>query len=451
MINNQYLLGKVLGRGSYGTVHEATDTLSGRRVAIKEMDAKKLRRSKAMAQGLRGGMPMRGGGVFRGVGGRRPPPGSAPATPTQPPAEAPKQDPIDLVRGEIAIMKKLQHPNIVRLYEVLHNPDQEVIYMVYELLEKGVIMEVGLDTTSEPFTEEKARFYFRQLILGIEYLHEHDIAHRDIKPDNLLISKDDVLKIVDFGVSEIFGSQGNDKSKKSEGSPAFFAPELCIPNHGEISSRAVDVWAMGVTLYCLVRGQLPFSGNSIINLYEDVKNSKFVCPLKFHIVRFCRLDKNPATRITVDQIREHAWVTQSGNDPLLPTKAQNCQKLVTEITKEEMASAVSTLNPVWTVMRAIQKFKTRLTPTGSRSTSNNDLAASNRNLSGEIMATSVTGSFASLVMNNLGQKSSDVVEAAVPVTQSSLGGLNTVPGASVGDLKDLAKVTPAWLDSKLKD
>ncbi|KAJ3059414.1 hypothetical protein HDU98_004563, partial [Podochytrium sp. JEL0797] len=324
-LNGQYVLEKVLGRGSYGTVHLAHDTARDRHVAIKELDAKKLKRRQRMAAppaaqpGVSPRAAHSGGfrqGVFRGVGGRRPVPSATPSAPASPLPSTenlnhlptPQPDPIDLVREEIAIMKKLQHPNIVRLYEVLHDPNQEIIYMVYELVDNGTLMDVSLDSTCEPLSEEDARFYFRQLILAIEYLHEHDIAHRDIKPDNLLINKQKVLKIVDFGVSEIFSNKGNDKTSKSEGSPAFFAPELCVPRHGEISAKAVDLWAMGVTLYCLTRGKLPFTGGSIVDLYEDVKNSNPQLnssstsdSLADLLNRL--LDKNPATRITMDELR----------------------------------------------------------------------------------------------------------------------------------------------------
>lgn len=103
-------------------------------------------------------------------------------------------------------------------------------------------------------------------------MHANDIVHRDIKPDNLLISKDDVLKIVDFGVSEMF-VKGNDRLKKSAGSPAFMAPELCVTRHGEVSGKAADIWSMGVTLYCLIYGKTPFMSSNIIELYEQIKEA----------------------------------------------------------------------------------------------------------------------------------------------------------------------------------
>ena len=81
------------------------------------------------------------------------------------------------------------------------------------------------------------------------------------------------MKIVDFGVSEIF-VKGNDRLKKSAGSPAFMAPELCVAKHGEISGIAADIWSMGVTLYCMIYGQTPFMTTNLLELYDMIKNKE---------------------------------------------------------------------------------------------------------------------------------------------------------------------------------
>ncbi|KAJ3314871.1 hypothetical protein HDV04_005292 [Boothiomyces sp. JEL0838] len=327
---NQYTITKQLGSGSFGTVHLAYDADNDRKVAIKECSKSKLRKQKNQALGV---FPGRGRGRGGGVGRR--------VTVSRPAQVAPPQNPIDLVRGEIAILKKLNHPNIVKLYEVLDDPKQDSLFMVFELCEKGAVMDVSMDKSVKPLDIKVARKYFQQLILGIEYLHEHGIAHRDIKPDNMLISKDGVVKIVDFGVSEMF-SKGNDRFKNTAGSPAFYAPETCNLSHGEISAMAADVWAMGVTLYCMAFGKLPFTGNSIIQLYDNIRDDS--------------LDKDPNTRITMDELRIDLWVTDDGKSPLI-TMEENCSVTLLEITQNDIDAAVKPLANLFTVLKAVSKLK----------------------------------------------------------------------------------------------
>ncbi|KAJ3040322.1 hypothetical protein HK097_002590 [Rhizophlyctis rosea] len=224
-----------------------------------------------------------------------------------------------------------------------------------------------MDKPSKPLPIEDARQYFRQMILGIEYyvdshsskVHEHDIAHRDIKPDNMLVSADNVLKLVDFGVSEMF-TKDSDKLKKSAGSPAFFAPEMCVPHHGDMSARAADIWALGVTLFCMCFGRLPFNGASIIDLYESIKNDVPPIPkdadpqLQDCLLKL--LQKNPEARIGMADLREHPWVTKGGKDPMI-SKEENCTEMVMEITEEELKSAVKGVSGLFTVLKAVNKLK----------------------------------------------------------------------------------------------
>ncbi|KAJ3087575.1 hypothetical protein HK102_010746 [Quaeritorhiza haematococci] len=405
---NQYILQKIIGQGSFGTVHLAVDTSqSGRKFAIKEFSKIRLRRNKLSREGggafgLRGRFRGRGGRGRGGVGAgvthsqmnswssapsltspqspgspsgttiaastfTSSPPGSGSSTPNS----------IDLVRGEIAILKKLRHRNIVRLYEVLDDPDDDSLFMVYELCENGALMDVSLEKSAEPFSEEQARIYMHQILL----VHENDIVHRDIKPDNLLIDGNGVLKIVDFGVSEMF-SKGNDKSKRSAGSPAFFAPEMCMAQHGELSAKATDMWAIGVTLYCMIFGCLPFPGPSIVDLYEHIKTKEpeippgtnptlvdlfskitttmllvaFVLLTKPNAFMALRLQKDPSKRITMDELRVHPWITNNGTDPPL-SKEENCVGLVTFITEEELKNAVKNINKLYYVLKAVSKLK----------------------------------------------------------------------------------------------
>lgn len=102
-------------------------------------------------------------------------------------------------------------------------------------------------------------------------MHAQGIVHRDIKPDNCLINEDDVLKIVDFGVSEMFEKQSDMTTAKSAGSPAFMPPELCVAKHGNVSGRAADIWSMGVTLYCLRYGRIPFEKTHLLDMYQAIR------------------------------------------------------------------------------------------------------------------------------------------------------------------------------------
>src|SRR6195952_115540 len=104
-------------------------------------------------------------------------------------------------------------------------------------------------------------------------VHAQGVVHRDIKPDNLLLTEDNVLKVVDFGVSEMFEKASDMMTAKSAGSPAFLPPELCVTKHGDISGKAADIWSMGVSLYCLRFGKIPFECPGVLELYEAIKSN----------------------------------------------------------------------------------------------------------------------------------------------------------------------------------
>ncbi|KAF9166159.1 hypothetical protein DFQ26_008565 [Actinomortierella ambigua] len=341
---NQYALKEIIGRGAYGIVNLGVDVETGTQYAIKEFSKSKLRKkdkANLFKLGPRG----------RGRGRR---PADAPAAPGS------TGSPLDLIRGEIAILKKLNHINIVKLYEVLDDATDDSMYMVFEMCTKGILMNVSL--SEEPqgaFSDAECRDVFQQMVLGIEYLHEHDIVHRDIKPDNLLRSEDGTVKIVDFGVSEMF-DKGKDLTKKSAGSPAFMAPELCKHDHGEVSGKATDVWSMGVTLYCLRYGRLPFLSGNILDLQQMIRAnepdlSKEQDPAFTHFMKGL-LAKDPADRLTIDDMRNDPWLTNNGMEPLI-TKEENIQNAVMELTDDDLRGAIRTIANLATVMKAITKFK----------------------------------------------------------------------------------------------
>ncbi|KAM6165470.1 calcium/calmodulin-dependent protein kinase kinase 2 isoform 5-T5 [Erethizon dorsatum] len=279
---NQYTLKDEIGKGSYGVVKLAYNENDNTYYAMKVLSKKKLIRQ--------AGFP------------RRPPPrGTRPALGgcIQP------RGPIEQVYQEIAILKKLDHPNVVKLVEVLDDPNEDHLYMVFELVNQGPVMEVP---TLKPLSEDQARFYFQDLIKGIEYLHYQKIIHRDIKPSNLLVGDDGHIKIADFGVSNEF--KGSDALlSNTVGTPAFMAPESLSEACKIFSGKALDVWAMGVTLYCFVFGQCPFMDERIMCLHSKIKSQALEFPdqpdiaedLKDLITRM--LDKNPESRIVVPEIK----------------------------------------------------------------------------------------------------------------------------------------------------
>lgn len=138
-------------------------------------------------------------------------------------------------------------------------------------------------------------------------VHAQGIIHRDIKPDNCLITQDDVLKIVDFGVSEMFEKESEMSTAKSAGSPAFMPPELCVAKHGQVSGRAADIWSMGVTLYCLRYGQIPFEKHGMLELYEAIRNDDINLRGEqnpdFADLILRLLEKDPDRRINMEGLR----------------------------------------------------------------------------------------------------------------------------------------------------
>ena len=210
-------------------------------------------------------------------------------------------------------------------------------------------------------------------------MHSQSIIHRDIKPDNLLVAADDTLKVVDFGVSEMFEKPDSMKIKKSAGSPAFLAPELCSP-HGEVSGTAADIWSMGVCLYCLRYGKIPFNRASVLDMYEAIQTEQPKIPededpLFIGILKRL-LEKDPEQRITMAELRvgtarahlrkatnwlqEHQWVTKDGTDPLL-SKEENCAHKVEPPNELEISRAFTRkMDNVFCVLKAISKFKSLL-------------------------------------------------------------------------------------------
>jgi len=251
---------------------------------------------------------------------------------------------------EIAIWKKLDHPHCVNLKEVIDDPDHHKIYMVSELVTNGAVMPD--DIQADPIGVERARKYFVQLILGLEYLHLQKIIHRDIKPGNLLLTRDDNIKITDFGVSQLFGDDDEEmKSRSTSGTACFLAPEMTTGE--EFEGAPVDVWATGVTLYMFVFGTTPWRGihknedgdecSTLPELYRQIKEDPVPYPDTFsdealkdlfsHVM--C---KDVASRYSLTRIKEHRW-TPAPSDPTFCHPRGSM--IVLEVSDTDIAGAMS--------------------------------------------------------------------------------------------------------------
>lgn len=376
------------------------------------------------------------------------------------------------VKREIAIMKKLAHENIVRLKEVIDDPASKKVFMVLEYMEGGEVQwkdERGFPT----LTVDDARRTLRDVVLGLEYLHYQGIIHRDIKPANLLLDQHQKVKISDFGVSHfsyaLLVSSGGLPSMDSDierqkdpsladdrelaktaGSPAFFAPELCLAGEptgqtdvqsttrptlhsgqefpwtgkehastpkGEDNpskqnqvrppiTKAIDIWALGVTLYCLLFGHVPFTADNEFALFSVITKEDYELPSHMGADRILigprrkrwihqqpwtdeegdvdemhdhtketdvetsmlseealmvrdlldrLLEKDPVKRIKLDEVKAHPWLTRDLEDPPLWLKETDPSHLpFVEITHEDVETALTGFSKIKQTLKRLQ-------------------------------------------------------------------------------------------------
>jgi serine/threonine protein kinase len=169
--------------------------------------------------------------------------------------------------NEIQFLKECKHPNIIQIYEVFENI--EYIFFVTEYVEKGDLF--SLVKEEGPFEEKTFLNYFIQTLQGLQFIHNSQILHRDIKLDNMLLNNQDQIKICDFGISKRMAP--SQVSFEHIGTPVYLAPEI-IQDNG-YSGFGVDIWSLGVTTYIALTGEVPFKGNTIEELKENIKSFQF--------------------------------------------------------------------------------------------------------------------------------------------------------------------------------
>ncbi|XP_060747085.1 serine/threonine-protein kinase MARK2 isoform X7 [Tachysurus vachellii] len=253
----KYRLLKTIGKGNFAKVKLARHVLTGKEVAVKIIDKTQLNSSSLQK-------------LFR----------------------------------EVRIMKLLNHPNIVKLFEVIET--EKTLYLVMEYASGGEVFDYLV--AHGRMKEKEARAKFRQIVSAVQYCHQKCIVHRDLKAENLLLDADMNIKIADFGFSNEF-TLGN-KLDTFCGSPPYAAPELFQGK--KYDGPEVDVWSLGVILYTLVSGSLPFDGQNLKELRERVLRGKYRIP--FYMSTDCEnllkkfLILNPTKRGSLEQIMKDRWM-----------------------------------------------------------------------------------------------------------------------------------------------
>ncbi|XP_060093009.1 maternal embryonic leucine zipper kinase [Heteronotia binoei] len=212
------------------------------------------------------------------------------------------------VKTEIEAMKSLSHQHICRLYQVIETPEK--IFMVLEYCPGGELFDYII--AKDRLTEEEARIFFRQIVSAMAYVHNHGYAHRDLKPENLLIDAERNLKLIDFGLCAKPKGGLDYHLNTCCGSPAYAAPEL-IQGKAYIGSEA-DIWSMGVLLYALLCGFLPFDDDNVMALYKKIVRGKYEVPKWLSpgsvLLLHQMLQVDPKRRITVKHLLNHPWLMQ---------------------------------------------------------------------------------------------------------------------------------------------
>ena len=271
--SDYYELKEVIGKGKFGVVNLGIHKKTGKKVAVKILNKSKIKTSKDR----------------------------------------------ELVKIEIGILKLCHHPNIIRLLDHLENVDY--IFIVTEYIQGETLYKFFKKKKFE-FSETQACSIMRQIANGVKYLHNYGIVHRDLKPDNIMVTEQNnygVIKIMDFGLSKIVSSQ--EKLMDGFGTLSYVAPEILVRSP---YNKEVDIWSLGIILFYMLSGHLPFKGNKEAVLADKIVNDDF----EFDedewetrsknvrdLISSC-LVKDPEERITIEEFLDHPWFKNNLNQKI---------------------------------------------------------------------------------------------------------------------------------------
>ncbi|CAG7889461.1 unnamed protein product [Brassica rapa] len=274
----KYELGRRLGSGSFAKVHLARSIETNELVAVKIIDKKKTIDSNMEPRIIR----------------------------------------------EIDAMRRLRdHPNILKIHEVMATKSK--IYIVMELASGGELFSKLLRRGRLP--ESTARRYFQQLASALQFSHRDGVAHRDVKPQNLLLDREGNLKVSDFGLSALPEHLQNGLLHTACGTPAYTAPEV-ISRRGYDGAKA-DAWSCGVILFVLLVGEVPFDDSNIASMYRKIQRRDYKFPSwiskQAKSIIYQMLDPNPVTRMGIETVMKTTWFKKSldtsqfnfGSEPVL--------------------------------------------------------------------------------------------------------------------------------------
>ncbi|XP_073126656.1 CBL-interacting serine/threonine-protein kinase 7 [Henckelia pumila] len=222
---------------------------------------------------------------------------------------------------EVSAMRRLHnHPNILKLHEVLATKSK--IYLVMELAPGGELF--AKLSRCRRFSESTARRYFQQVVSALRFCHQNGVVHRDIKPQNLLLDHEGVLKITDFGLSALSEQKRDGLLHTACGTPAYTAPEV-VYRQGYDGEKA-DAWSCGILLYVFIAGSLPFDDSNLPKMYRAMHRREFEFPdwisKSAKSIIYKLMDPNPKTRLSLDELTNLSWFKKSFSMPNLCSETE---------------------------------------------------------------------------------------------------------------------------------